>query len=77
MCRMLDKVENFKFIPGIYLPGKAGEPLVRKAEHFWKSYDENLAFIHPLKLNYELDGILNMALLRNRMLKYSDSISKC
>lgn len=77
MCRMLDKVENFKFIPGIYLPGKAGEPLVRKAEHFWKSYDENSAFIHPLKLNYELDGILNLALLRNRMLKYSDSISKC
>ena len=77
MCRMLDKEDNFEHIPGIYLPGKAGEPPVRKAEHFWKVYDKTLAFIHPFKLNYEHDGTLNKALLRSWIMEYSDSLSKC
>ena len=77
ICRMLDLVENFEYIPGIYLPGKAGEPPVRKAQHFWEAYDKNLAFIHPFKLNYKDDGALNSILLRTLITEYSDGLSKC
>lgn len=77
MCRILDRAENFEHIPGVYLPGKSGEPPVRKAEHFWEVYDKTIAFIHPFKLNYKHDGALNAALLRSWIKEYSDSLSKC
>lgn len=77
MCRMLDGAENFEYIPGVYLPGRSGEPPVRKAEHFWRVYDKKIAFIHPFKLNYKHDGALNAALLQNWIKEYSDSLSKC
>lgn len=77
MCRMLDGAENFEYIPGVYLPGRSGEPPVRKAEHFWEVYDKKIAFIHPFKLNYKHDGALNAALLQNWIKEYSDSLSKC
>lgn len=77
ICRMLDLAENFEYISGIYLPGKAGEAPVRKAMHFWEVYDKQLAFIHPLKLNYKDDGALNLVLLRKWITEYSDTLSKC
>lgn len=77
ICRMLDREENFEHIPGVYLPGRAGEPPVRKAEHFWKVYNKTIAFIHPFKLNYKHDGTLNLALLRSWIIEYSDTLSKC
>ena len=77
ICRMLDVEENFEYISGAYLPGKPGEPPVRKAEHFWEVYDKKLGFIHPFKLNYEGDGALNYILLRSWITEYSDSLSKC
>lgn len=77
ICRMLDRAENFEYIPGVYLPGKPGEPPVRKAELFWEVYDKTLGFIHPFKLNYKHDGALNSVLLRTWITEYSDSLSKC
>ena len=77
ICRMLDRAENFEYIPGVYLPGRSGEPPVRKAEHFWEVYDKKIAFIHPFKLNYKHDGALNSALLRSWITEYSDTLSKC
>ena len=77
MCRMLDRVDNFEYIPGIYLPGRIGEPPVRKAQHFWELYNKTLAFVHPLKLNYTGDGALNSILLRSFIIEYSNTLSDC
>ena len=77
ICRMLDEEENFEYIPGVYLPGKSGEPPVRKARHFWEVYDKKHAFLHPLKLHYKGDGALNSILLRNWIIEYSNGLSKC
>ena len=77
ICRMLDVQENFEYIPGVYMPGKPWEPPVRKAQHFWKVYDKKLSFVHPFKLNYKGDGALNSILLRDWIIEYSDSLSKC
>ena len=77
ICRMLDEEENFEYIPGVYLPGRAGEPPVRKAQHFWEVYNRDLAFVHPFKLNYTVDGNLNSVILRNFIIEYSNTLSKC
>lgn len=77
ICRMLDVEENFEYIPGVYLPGRSGEPPVRKAQHFWEVYDKKLAFIHPFKLNYTVDGALNSILLKNWIIEYSNGLSLC
>ena len=77
ICRMLDVQENFEYIPGIYMPGNHGSPPVRKAQHFWEVYDKKLSFVHPFKLNYKGDGALNLILLRDWIIEYSDSLSKC
>lgn len=77
ICRMLDEEEDFEYIPGAYLPGKLGEPPVRKARHFWEVYDKKLAFLHPFKLHYKGDGALNSILLRNWIIEYSNGLSKC
>lgn len=75
MCRILDKVENFQYIRGVYLPGKSADG---QSELFWKKYDKTrLVFIHPFKLSFKHDGALNKELIRNWILEYSDNLSKC
>lgn len=73
MCRMIDKEENFEYLPGIYLPG-VGD---KQSDFLWKTYNTTLAFIHPFKLNYNHDGALNGALLKNWIIEYSNSLSMC
>ena len=73
MLRMIEKEENFEYIPGIYLPG-VGD---RQSDFLWKVYNTTLAFIHPFKLNYEHDGALNKALLKHWIIEHSDSLSEC
>ena len=77
ICRMLDVVENFQYLPGIYLPGRTWEPPVREAKYFWELYNTSQAFVHPLKFGYEEDVGLNGALLRNWITEYSDSLTIC
>ncbi|XP_022794880.1 probable glycosyltransferase STELLO1 [Stylophora pistillata] len=75
MCQILDKAENFEYIPGVYLPGYSRD---RESLNFWKTYDKTrLVFIHPFKLSYRHDGALNKEILRSWILDYSDSLSKC
>ncbi|XP_022794903.1 probable glycosyltransferase STELLO1 [Stylophora pistillata] len=73
MCRIIDKEDNFEYIPGIYMPG-VGD---KQSDFLWKTYNTTLAFIHPFKLRYEHDGAMNKALLKSWIMEYSNSLSIC
>ena len=75
--RLIDLEKNFEYINGLYLARKFGLPVEKRAEYFWKVYNKKLAFLHPFKLNAKGFGSLNKILLRNWIIEYSDSLSKC
>ena len=75
--RLIDLEKNFEFINGLYLARHPGKPVEGRAEYFWKVYNKKLAFLHPFKLNAKGFGSLNKILLRNWIIEYSDSLSKC
>ena len=78
ICRMLDVVENVELIPGVYLPGRAGQPPVKNARYFWEVYNKTLGFVHPLKLNYkQLDATFNTARLKTWIMEYSNNLTRC
>ena len=76
LCRMLDIVDNFQFISGVYLPGRAGQVPVKDAKHFWEVYNKTLGFVHPFKLHYE-DASFNEALLKTWVVEYSEALTNC
>ena len=76
ILRMIDFLENFEYIPGIYIKGKFMETAEGKTKHFWEEY-KKLAFVHHFKLNAKSDGTLNSILLRSWIIEYSDTLSNC
>ena len=72
--RMIDFQENFELLNGIYL---ARENEQTRALHFWEVYNKTLSFLHPFKLNAQLNGAMNTILLRKWIIDYSDSLTNC
>ena len=77
ICRLLDLVENFENVPGVYLPGRKKDPPVREGKYFWMAYNTSLGFLHPIKLNYKQDKEINHVLLERWIVQFSKSMTKC
>ena len=77
ICRLLDFVDDFEQIPGVYLPGRKGDPPVRESKYFWMAYNTSIGFLHPFKLNYGQDREVNNALLNTWIVQFSKSMTKC
>ncbi|KAK3697218.1 hypothetical protein QZH41_001297 [Actinostola sp. cb2023] len=76
ILRMLDLEDNFEYIPGIYLPGRANDSFVKDSKHFRKIYSKDDYFVHPMKLNYA-DADMNKAFLETSVLNYIVRITNC
>ena len=75
--RLLDKTENFEELQGYYLPGRVGEEPVKDGRYFWTLYNEELNFLHPLKLHYGANSTMSLALLENWFLAKAAEVTSC
>ena len=75
--RLLDKVDNFEELRGYYLPGRVGEEPVADGRYFWTMYNEELNFLHPLKLHYGANSTMSLAIIENWFLAKVGQISNC
>ena len=73
MLRLLDSQENTIKITGHYLPDIG--PSDSKA--FWTYYRTDIKFMHPFKFHVKPFEKMNVALLRNWVIKYSKQFLEC
>eukprot|EP00794_Sanderia_malayensis_P009062 gene9062-10030_t len=75
--RFLDRVEHFESLTGYYLPGRVGEEPVTDGRYLWTLYNEEINFIHPLKLHYGENSTMNFSILRNWIMNKVDALTNC
>ena len=75
--RLLDKSDNFEQLQGHYLPGRVGEEPVTDGRYFWTMYNEDLNFLHPLKLHYGANSTMSLAIIENWFLAKVQQLSNC
>lgn len=70
----LDSIENFENLNGRYLPdlGIWGT----EAKSFWKNYDLNITFIHPVKYHTE-ERQFTLTLIRNWVVQHKNVVIRC
>jgi len=78
LLRMLETSSNYVNLDGIYLPGRVNATPIRNTSYLWRYYDEEINFIHPLKLNYDDDAqTTNKVVLNTFVKKKFDSFTNC
>ena len=75
--RLLEYVENFEQLQGYYLPGRVGQKPVTDGRYLWTLYNEDLNFIHPLKLHYGANSKMSLAIIENWFLPKVADLTKC
>ena len=64
IIRMISEAHQREKLRGIYLPGRVGMQPVKDVRYLWRVYDLRLHFLHPLKLNYLNESVLNYAVIQ-------------
>lgn len=75
--RLLDRTNNFDSLRGYYLPGRVGEEPVTDGRFFWTLYNEDLNFLHPLKLHYGNNSTMSYSILQNWFLVKVAKLTDC
>ena len=74
IIRSLDKIENFEFIEGTYLPDLGIQS--NSAFDFWKTYNLDMTFIHPIKFNTK-EKVFTRSLYRKWIVHYKNMLVSC
>lgn len=77
MFRLLDVSLNFETLTGYYMPGRVGELPVTDSRYLWTLYNEDLNFIHPLKLHYGGNSTTNLSVLQILILGKVNRMTNC
>jgi len=75
--RLLDISDTFEQLHGYYLPGRVGEEPVKDGRYFWTIYNEELNFLHPLKLHYGANSTMSLAIIENWYLAKVGQLANC
>ena len=70
----LDSTENFENLNGRYLSDLG--ILGTEAKSFWKNYDLNITFIHPVKYHTE-ERQFTLTLIRNWIVQHKNVVIRC
>ena len=76
ILRSMDAESDMENLYGLYLPDLELNVNFHKAEVFWKIYNLNLTFIHPVKFNNK-DSQLTLSLFKSFVLSYKNSLIRC
>lgn len=75
LIRTLDKLENFEYLNGTYLPDLfVGD---HSADGFKKVYNKKMTFLHPVKLNSKTDKDQIQTIIRNEIVSYKKLLTEC
>lgn len=77
LLRMLDASDRFEKLDGIYLPGRVKTAPVSNSSFLWIKYNDQLDFIHPVKMNYGRNSETNHIILRTFFKRYMDVFTDC
>ncbi|XP_066917332.1 uncharacterized protein [Clytia hemisphaerica] len=78
ILRMISTSSEREFLDGIYLPGRVNSSVIRDTRYLWSHYQDDLHFIHPVKLRYGDEGTsLNRFVLDTFVKPKFDSILNC
>lgn len=73
MIRLLDKKENTVKLTGHYLPDLGSSD----SKAFWSHYRTDIKFMHPFKFHVKQFADMNVALLKNWVIRFSKQFLKC
>ena len=74
IIRTLDIIENLELLNGTYLPSIGIHD--RSARSFWKTYEMNMTFIHPVKFNTN-ERELTVSVFRKWLINHKNTLTKC
>ena len=77
MVRMIvDKSTGWQLMRGVYVPGRVNDTSIRDTTILWSVYNEQLHFIHPVKMNYAEYGTQLNKIKMEKIIKKINLLTK-
>ena len=77
MVRMIvDKSTGWQVMRGVYVPGRVNDTSIRDTTILWSVYNEQLHFIHPVKMNYAEYGTQLNKIKMEKIIKKINLLTK-